>query len=437
MCRSQGRISVPGYRIWCIGQDVANNIQTKSATAVRLPGAGAVLVGDILPDALAPSVPGVRSVGAIDLMSVYRVADLFCGAGGFSAGAERAVRQLGGTMELVAVNHWPVAIATHSANHPVGRHILADLSAADPYALAPAGLDLLLASPECRYYSRANGGRTTQDQGRMNPWIVHDWISKLDVPAVIVENVAEFTRWGPLDGYGRPDKARAGQYFQAWFLTFGNLGYQAEWRMLNAADYGDATSRTRCFVVARRDGPIRWPEPTHGGDATDLWARPPWRPAADIIDWSNRGRSILGDGRPLRPNTLRRIAHGIRNYNAELAPLFMSLLAGGGGGGGGGMTAPVMPFIVQYYGTSKSHPVSWPLSTVTTVKKHGLAIPEPETPDLRYRMLTNDELAQAMGFTDDEREYQFAGTPDEVTRQIGNAVPVGLAAALVGAVLGG
>ena len=365
---------------------------------------------------------------------MYRVADLFCGAGGFSAGAERAVRQLGAAMDLVAVNHWPVAVATHTENHPAGRHIVADLAAADPCALAPEGLDLLMASPECRYYSKANGGRTTQDQGRMNPWIIHDWITKLDVPAVIVENVAEFTKWGPLDRDGRPDKARAGQYFQAWFLTFANLGYHAEWRMLNAADYGDATSRQRCFVIARRNAPVHWPEPTHGNLASGLWARLPWRTAAEIIDWENPGRSIIGSGRPLRPNTLRRIEHGIRSYNAATAPLFLALLAGGQGSG---MTAPAMPFIVQYYGASKSHPVTRPLSTVTTVKKHGLAIPEPETPDLRYRMLTNDELARAMGFADEGREYHFTGTPDEVTRQIGNAVPVGLAAALVAAVLGG
>lgn len=367
-------------------------------------------------------------------MTEYRIADLFCGAGGFSAGADRAVRALGGTMRLVAVNHWPTAVATHAANHPDGRHVVADLAAADPYDLAPDGLDLLLASPECRYYSKANGGRTTQDQGRMNPWIVHDWITKLDVPAVIVENVAEFTRWGPLGRDGRPDKEKSGQYFQAWFLTFRNLGYHAEWRMLTAADYGDATSRTRCFVVALKAGPVVWPEPTHGNAAcAGMWARLPWRSAADIIDWDNRGRSLLGDGRSLRPNTLRRIEHGIRRYNAETAPLFLSLLAGEPTGG---MAAPAMPFIVQYNGASKSHPVCWPLSTVTTVKKHGLAIPEPETPDVRYRMLTNDELARAMGFVGDGREYRFSGTPDEVTRQIGNAVPVGLASALVGAVLG-
>jgi site-specific DNA-cytosine methylase len=48
------------------------------------------------------------------------VADLFCGAGGSSTGAGRALARLGFQMKLVAVNHWNVAIETHSRNHPEG-----------------------------------------------------------------------------------------------------------------------------------------------------------------------------------------------------------------------------------------------------------------------------------------------------------------------------
>ena len=52
-------------------------------------------------------------------------------------------------------------------------------------------------------------------------------------------------------------------------------------------------------------------------------------------------------------------------------------------------------------------------------------------------MLQNSELARAMGFDDEETSYEFAGNIGEVTKQIGNAVPVHLAAALVGAILPG
>ena len=56
--------------------------------------------------------------------------------------------------------------------------------------------------------------------------------------------------------------------------------------------------------------------------------------------------------------------------------------------------------------------------------------------DIRFRMLRNAELARAMGFDDEETSYEFHGNIGEVTKQIGNAVPVNLAAALVKAALG-
>ena len=55
--------------------------------------------------------------------------------------------------------------------------------------------------------------------------------------------------------------------------------------------------------------------------------------------------------------------------------------------------------------------------------------------DIRYRMLSNRELAYAMGFNEIGNDYEFAGNQAEVTKQIGNAVPVLLTEALVAAVL--
>jgi DNA (cytosine-5)-methyltransferase 1 len=55
--------------------------------------------------------------------------------------------------------------------------------------------------------------------------------------------------------------------------------------------------------------------------------------------------------------------------------------------------------------------------------------------DLRFRMLENIELARAMGFTDAESTYEFIGNKTEVTKQIGNAVPVNLSKDMVKVIL--
>ena len=50
-------------------------------------------------------------------------------------------------------------------------------------------------------------------------------------------------------------------------------------------------------------------------------------------------------------------------------------------------------------------------------------------------MLENAKLARAMGSGDEEQSYKFHGSNGEVTKQIGNVVPVNLAAALVKAAM--
>ena len=266
--------------------------------------------------------------------TIYQVADLFCGAGGPSTGAEKAIEEIGGKMELVAVNHWPIAVQTHQLNHPTAQHYLQDLDKADPEEIVPNRcLDLLMASPECRFYSRARGGKPIHDQGRMNPWIVHRWLTSLNVRCLLVENVPEFTDWGPLLDDDRPDKTKKGIYFEEWVKSLWGLGYQAEWRMLNAANYGDATTRIRFFLQARNDGkPIRWPEATHSktGSPSLLQELPKWRAAREIIDWSNPGRSLLDDPKyrkkPLTEKTRRRIAKGLERFGGPLAHLYIRLL---------------------------------------------------------------------------------------------------------------
>ncbi len=60
------------------------------------------------------------------------VTDLFCGAGGTSTGILKAGFLLRRNMQLLAINHWPSAIATHSLNHPHVRHLCESLDSIDP-----------------------------------------------------------------------------------------------------------------------------------------------------------------------------------------------------------------------------------------------------------------------------------------------------------------
>lgn len=250
------------------------------------------------------------------------VADLLCGAGGSSTGCQRALEAMGLEMDLVCVNHWPVAIETHTKNHPEARHYVQDISTVRPHLLVPEGyLDLLMASPTCTHHSVARGGKPTSDQQRSDPWHIITWLTELRVRRLIIENVWEFCGWGPVDARtGKPIKSRKGEYFEAWLNTIRSLGFEPEWRKLNAADYGDATTRQRFILMARSDRKrVIWPKATHakkpGGGVAMLPGISQWRPAREIIDWDLKGKSIFNRKKALAPKTLARIYAGAVKFH--------------------------------------------------------------------------------------------------------------------------
>ena len=116
-------------------------------------------------------------------------ADLFCGAGGTSSGLEFACREKGLELELLAINHWDIAIATHTINHPEASHLCENLDNVNPKKVVPSGyLDILVASPECTHHSNARGGRPMSDQSRASAWHVLRWVEALRVKNILVEN---------------------------------------------------------------------------------------------------------------------------------------------------------------------------------------------------------------------------------------------------------
>jgi DNA (cytosine-5)-methyltransferase 1 len=290
--------------------------------------------------------------------SIINMADLFCGAGGTSAGAEEAIEALGYRCSLTAINHWPVAVATHGLNHPGARHLCASLDSLNPRDLFGDGeLDLLWASPECTHHSIARGGKPINDQSRATAWCVVRWAEALRPSVILIENVPEFRTWGPIGSDGRPLKSRKGEIFQSWISALEAIGYKVDHRILVAADYGDPTTRRRLFIQAVRGRrQICWPEPTHSRDG-----RPgtlPWVPARDIIDWGLASESIFTRARPLKPKTISRIMAGLNKFG-------------------------LAPFLARYQGDHVGRDESArcaqdldkPLPTVTTENRFGVVQP--------------------------------------------------------------
>jgi DNA (cytosine-5)-methyltransferase 1 len=332
-------------------------------------------------------------------MPTIRAADLFAGAGGMSTGLVTACLAAGVDVDLIAVNHWPTAVQTHTVNHPRARHFCAPVEAVDPRVAVPGGrLDLLMAAPECVHFSTARGGRPMNDQSRASAWHLLRWLELLRVDDLLIENVPEFLTWGPLDAKGRPMKSRRGETFKAFVFAVESLNYRVEWRILNAADYGEATTRRRLFIRARRGRKaIDWPEPTHGKRAGGSLLRHvrPWRAAREVIDWTIPGDSIFARKKPLAPATMRRIVEGLRRFGGpELQPFIVAMEHGGRAvsvdtplptitTARGGAFGVAEPFLVPFYTErveerhARTRSVDEPLPTITASGGGKVGVVEP------------------------------------------------------------
>jgi len=288
------------------------------------------------------------------------VIDFFAGGGG----ASEALKQALGRDPDIAVNHDPYALGMHAANHPFTRHLPADVWTVDVLGeVAWRRVGWFHASPDCTDFSQAKGGQPRSKATRSLSWVILKVAGQLArvglAPRIIsLENVKQILKWGPLvakrdKATGRvvtldmiakvdpetgaivmrngkpvmvhrvankgeqvprrnqflvPDKRRLGNTWNQFIAALRALGYDVDWKILRARDFGAGTKRERLFMVARCDRmSIRWPEPTHGPGRAN-----PFIGMTDCIDWSKPGRSIFGRKRPLVRKTILRTMDGAK-----------------------------------------------------------------------------------------------------------------------------
>lgn len=307
--------------------------------------------------------------------------DLFCGAGGTSTGVERARLHGEKCAKVIAcVNHDPNAIKSHAANHPRTKHFTEDIRTLDMKPLQrivqkerakdPDAIMVLWASLECTNFSRAKGGQPRDADSRTLAEHLFRYIEALNPEYIYIENVEEFMSWGDVDEHGKPMSMDKGIKYLKWVRNVESYGYRFDHRILNAADFGARTRRTRFFgIFAKECYRIAWPEPTHckDGRSGDMFNPPllKWKPVRPILNLSEHGQSIFNRKKPLSDRTYERVYNGLIKYIAGGKKAFQS--------GRSGNKALAQPqFIDAQYGNGYSASIDDPLPTATAKDKFSI-----------------------------------------------------------------
>ncbi len=188
-------------------------------------------------------------------MSKRRTAvDLFCGAGGLSAGLEMA-----GFTVLAGNDLFEAAGKTFEATHPQAKFFgqpiqeLKTDELLEKIGLKKGELTVLVGGPPCQAYSVYNHQRGMHDERsqlfRQYLRIVKD----LHPEWIVMENVAGIF------------SIAGGEAVHAIETELRALGYNVKYQIMRAEQYGVPQERRRVVFIGNRIGaPIRHPAPTHG-----------------------------------------------------------------------------------------------------------------------------------------------------------------------------
>jgi len=297
------------------------------------------------------------------------VMDMFCGAGGSSAGA-----RLAGADVVHGIDAWALAAHTFRDNFDDATVDIRKLGpkSRPPRMLRQGDIDLLLASPECTNHSPAKGSKPRSENSRRTSHYVFNFAKTLRPRWIVLENVVQIRNW---------------RGFNTLIGELRNFGYYIRFEVLDAADFGVPQNRRRLFVLCDLDR-----------EPSEILPRTRRRKsAAAVVQLSGRWPS-----RPLR--LPERAAATIERAERAIAAI------------GKGR-----PFLIVYYGSDGGggwQPLDRPLRTLTTLDRFGLVTWDGREPMLR--MLQVDELRRAMGFPD---TYRFDhGTRRDKIKMIGNGV---------------
>lgn len=348
--------------------------------------------------------------------NTIRVLDLFAGAGGLTAGFHVASERF---QTVRAVEMDLAAAASYDATFGEGIVFAGSIQDWLQHEEVPH-VDVIVGGPPCQGFSTL--GKQDAEDARNSLWEQYAaTIVRARPKYFVVENVAAF--------------ARSPQYraFQAATAPSGQLeDYAFQFRMLNSADYGAPQARHRTVIIGHlRSLPFPgFPEPTHRGryrTVDEIFRRIPAHVGRAQLDPQRTtafaGKTFAG---PFTPREL----HVGRTYTQVSLDRFAAIPPGGNRFDLARARPDLLPECWRRHTTGSAdvmgrlHPDK-PSVTIRTEffkPEKGRYLHPTEN-----RAITHYEAAMLQGFP---ATHKFVGSKVAIARQIGNAVPIPLGAAI-------
>ncbi|PPH06683.1 DNA cytosine methyltransferase [Rathayibacter sp. AY1H3] len=346
-----------------------------------------------------------------------RTLDLFAGAGGLTAGFHAASPRI----ETVAAVEWEIAAAaSFEANFGRGKAWAGSIQSWLAESEMPTDIDIVIGGPPCQGFSTL--GKQDVEDERNDLWRTYaETIHRVRPKYFVVENVAAFIKSPQFREFEAA--VQPGEILE---------DYAFECRILNAADYGAPQARKRAVLIGhRRDLPAPgFPVPTHLGNhrtVRDVLMMEHRVSFETIDERSLAERSIEFAGKIFKGPYSGLELHTSRKYSPLSLQRFEEIPAGG--------NRFDLPYELQADCWRKHRTGSadvmgrlhWdkPAVTIRTefFKPEKGRYLHPEA----MRSISLYEAAILQGFPTD---YKFVGSRTAIAKQIGNAVPIPLGAAI-------
>jgi DNA (cytosine-5)-methyltransferase 1 len=364
-----------------------------------------------------------------------KIFDLFCGTGGFSNGFEKTLSASYDT--VFGIDILPKSVETFRLNHPHALGLCEDIrkircsDLKSELGIKRGELDLIIGGPPCQAFSSIRPFRSSSDDDPRNSLFEQfaNFVNYFRPRALVMENVVGLATH------------QNGAVIEQILGCFSSLGYDCEWRILNAANYGVPQRRERLILLGvEKGGKPLFPEPTHLSDGStighkdrkrmivaenDLFQPCPLAPPVTVMEAIGdlppigSGEVAVEYDRPPLTDYQRRRRGKTKvldlHYSTQHSPKMLEIIRHSGRN----ISAIPKHLISSGFSSCYSR-LDGDMTSVTITVNFVHPASNRCIHPVCDRALTPREGARLQSYDDD---FRFAGNRSQIVKQIGNAVP--------------